>query len=323
MGEHVIDLAVSIYTTREALDTVLDTIERIECSLPGENRVMLDAVVNGNRDLAENLADRMRARSARGVGGAFRVWSIPLADKANAWNEYVHRIRPPARAYFFVDGYAQLAQDGIERLKNALFSSDEVLGATGIPASGRSTPELRAILLSEGGLHGNFFALKADVMDSFRSTSFRLPAGLYRTDSVVGAALAFGADLLPRDWQVKQRIKVDPSVGWTHRTLKWWRLADLKQHFRRVLRQHQGLLEIAAVKDAYHLRGLPLSSLPSTVHDLIAEWQHRSAEDASMLLRSNWRARYAAKRLFRTAKIPPTGRSAELLFDSATPNQSL
>ena len=74
--------------------------------------VILNGCTDGSADLAP------RAMAAAGLRG--EVWGIPRADKANAINQYVHRLRRPATVHLFVDGYAAVAADAPDRLVTRL-----------------------------------------------------------------------------------------------------------------------------------------------------------------------------------------------------------
>ncbi len=93
-------------------------------------------LVNGNPALGQDMAAWISASSA--MEASVRVWSIARGDKAHAWNEYVHRIRPQGRTAFFLDGYAQARPDALSLLAASLAQEAETLGAPRVPSIGRS-----------------------------------------------------------------------------------------------------------------------------------------------------------------------------------------
>jgi hypothetical protein len=72
-----------------------------------------------------------------------RIWSIPLGDKANAWNQYIHHLWAGQELVFFIDGYVRLNSDAIELLGGAVQSDPQALGGSGVPTVGRSARALR------------------------------------------------------------------------------------------------------------------------------------------------------------------------------------
>ena len=122
-------------------------------------------------------------------------------------------------------------------------------------------------------------------MNQLRTIGFALPLGIYRTDPLLGAALAFGLGLEPRRWSLKERIVMAEDAGWDVNTLRWWRPADWQTHLRRVRRQSQGILESAAIHDSYSTRHRRFEDLPRTTLQMIERWIRESPEQANQLLR--------------------------------------
>ena len=192
--------AVSIYAARETLAVLEQTVMCAMRSAADMNNAVVDVLVNGNPSLARELADSapllaMVPRSVR-----LRIWSFSIGDKAFTWSEYVHRIAPQAAISVFVDGYARVDEGAFASLEKTLAASPSALAVTGVPRYGRSARRLADEMRCEGGLHGNLYALGWRAMSQLQSLNFRLPMGLYRTDSALGAALfasSWASDGLP------------------------------------------------------------------------------------------------------------------------------
>lgn len=167
------DWAVAIFAARESAATLGRCIGAAVAACAG-HRAAIDVMVNGNRALAAAMA-----RLAWEGDAQVRIWNVDIGDKAHAWNAYLHRIWPGARPAVFIDGYTTLAP--------------EVLAALCWRVAPGAT-RLRDPLLKTGGPHANVHAIGAAGMASLRHQGFRLPLGLYRTDSLIGAVLAFGLD---------------------------------------------------------------------------------------------------------------------------------
>ena len=311
--------AVSIYSSRETWPELQATLTHAEVAARGRTSV-LDLVINGNKALAELAARHVDSDllepQGRQLACRKRVWFVTLGDKAHAWNQYVTDIAPPAKTYFFVDGYARVDAQSFACIDATLAMAPQALAASGIPRSGWSARSLAARLRREGGLHGNLYALGAPAMQELRGLGFRLPLGLYRTDSTLGAALAFGLNLHERAWRPHDRIALSEQASWSITSLRWWSPQDWRTNLRRVARQGQGALENAAVREHFAIRGEPFHTLPATALALVAAWMRGSPSAAAELLAKNAAARRAWAQLqvprdWNAASKPP-----QLLVDS-------
>ena len=273
--------AVAIIASRESVETLASTVQAALAAAAPD--AVIDVLVNGNPGLARQFAEWSTS-----VPGAdrLRVWSIPQGDKAHALNEYIHRIWPDGRLAFFLDGYARPRPDGLARLAASLASAPEAFGASGVPSSGRSAPALRTEMLRTNGFHGNMHAIPVHAMRALRELGFRLPLGLYRTDSLVGAVLKFGLDPARHGWE-QQRIVVDADATWDVPGQSDLTFKNIKAQFKRRLRQAQGDLENRAVRDHLALRGLPINRLPKTASELVLQWINAHPAEARQLYLKN------------------------------------
>lgn len=312
--------ALSIYAARETLDTLRRTVDAavIACrDVPS----IVDVMVNGNRALAQAIADSMRHAAAqpdaaRGTT-AVRVWSVRLGDKAHAWNQYVHNVAPPASSYFFVDGYARLRPDAVHQLEDAAGRAEKALAATGVPSVGSSARASAREMRAEGGIQGNCHMLTADALRQLRSLRFKLPLGLYRTDATLGAALAFGLDLHPRQWRLAERVVVCDSARWDIDALRWWRWSDLLKQGQRLLRQAQGDLENQAVRQMFSHEKAPFGALPRTALELVDHWLAADGDGARAMLRWHPLRQRALRKLRDPRDWTAAQANPECLFASA------
>lgn len=309
-------LGLSIYAAREAWPVLAQTLR---CALAGVARrpVCIDVIVNGNTALAHEAAAACPSSFDHLGSARLRIWNVAFGDKANAWNQYVHTIAPAAEAYVFIDGYARVRPDAIERLVCRLQADPQALAASGLPQSGRSAARDAARMQQAGGMHGNLYALKASALLEIRRSGFRLPLALYRTDGTLGAALGFGMNLFPRVWRPKERIVFEPLAKWDVTGLRWWRPADLRTQARRVLRQAQGQLENEAVKDHFAVRGLPFQQLPDTAPGLVHTWMERCPAEAGSLLRRAPLVRRALRQMQQPRDWALAAAAPQLAWDSS------
>lgn len=278
--ERVAAWSIAIFAARESIATLEQTI--IAAMAAAAEETIIDVLVNGNQALANQAAllPCIRENGAASSIAKVRIWFIPLGDKAHAWNQYVHVIWPETLLTFFVDGYVRVRRDALMLLERGLKESPAHLAATGVPSVGRSATRLREDMLSNGGIHGNLFALKSSTMRAIRDADFKLPIGLYRTDSTIGAALSFQFDPSCHAWNPKGTILVHPEATWATDEKRLLRYSDVTGQLKRILRQGQGILENLAVRNHFAMQKKLPKDLPGTATELVERWRHDYPQEA-------------------------------------------
>lgn len=286
--------AVAIFASRETPEELRATLDAT--LVAAQKPTLIDVLINGNDVLAAAFSERLDATAGGGKGAMVRVWSIGVGDKANAWNQYVHRIWSAGSCVFFMDGYVRPDPDALALLEAGMESAPDVLGATGIPRAGNSAARQRRQMLEKGGLHGNLYCLRRETMAVIKKTPFHLPLGIYRTDSILGAALKFNLDPAHNQWK-PERVQVNPDAGWDTRTKNWWRLSDIKSQMKRILLQARGDLENRAFRHRFAIEKSPLPALPRTASALVLGWAASCPDDARQIIRRNVFSGWALKKL--------------------------
>lgn len=286
--------AVAIFASRETPEELLTTLNATLAA--AQKPTLIDILINGNGALAETFSKRLDSTATSGHAATVRVWSIDVGDKANAWNQYVHRIWTAGSSVFFMDGYVRPDPDALALLEAGMMSAPDVLGATGIPRAGNSAARQRRQMLEKGGLHGNLYCLRSETVEAIKKTPFYLPLGIYRTDSILGAALKFNLDPAHNQWK-PERVQVNPDAGWDTRAKNWWRLSDIKSQMKRILLQAKGDLENRAFRHSFAIKNLPLPELPRTASALVLNWAASCPEDARVIMRRNVFSGWALKKL--------------------------
>jgi hypothetical protein len=278
MGNNFSNWSVAIIAARETVSTLSRSIKAALRACEAHEAV-IDVVINGNPALAEATAALVQEGGFACGVTKLRVWSIPAGDKAHAWNQYVHEIWPGSGLAFFVDGYAEVRPDAFSMLQGRLEQAPDALGVTGVPSSGRSAAWQREYMLRHGGFQGNMHALSGEALATLRKKGIRLPLGLYRTDSLIGAALLF--KLMPEEakWDTR-RVVVAGDATWDVAGLSTLTLGNIVSQFKRRLRQAQGELENRAVREHLSVRRLPLAQLPGTAHELVNGWLGKQRSQA-------------------------------------------
>jgi hypothetical protein len=307
--------ALVIFACRESLPTLRQTLNAAAISAKGCTRIHV--LVNGNTRLAQALAEDLSEQNAsvRAVsdGPGVRVWSIPFGDKANAWNAYVHHIWNGEELSFFIDGYVRLNFDAVDLLGNAMAANDRALGGSGVPTMGESSTMLRINLIVNTGFHGNFCCIKGGPIRQMREAGIRLPVGLYRTDSLMGALLCYAFHPADHVWE-DHRIHVHPKASWQIDTAKWWQPKDALGYFKRRGRQLRGDLEKAAIADHLSHRRLSAAAFPSTAKQLVMDWIERAPADFQRMAQSTARVRQAVAAIHKMDPVPEGALNAELVW---------
>lgn len=271
-NSHFSHRAIAITAARESVATLTDVV-RATVVAAGPNSC-IDVLVNGNRELATGLAAKLGDTALEGEPGTqLNIWYLAFGDKAQTLNVIFHTLRRNAHLFYFLDGYAQPRRDAFTILENALNDDSDALAATGVPSLGRSAKQQSLAMQRTGGLHGNLFALPQSTMNEIRERGFRLPMGLYRVDSLIGAVLNFKFDPARYPWK-PARIVVAPEATWTFTPLSVWNLRDLQTHLKRVWRQNTGVLENMAIKDHLVRQCRGAEQLPATAPELVLNWWH-------------------------------------------------
>lgn len=275
---------------------------------------VIDFLINGNEQLAVSVAERIASIPIDDGMSTVRVWFIALGDKGHAWNQYIHFIQPGGKVVFLLDGYAHPDRNAFDQLETVLSASSHALGATGVPRTGRSALRLRNEMIQKGGIHGNLVCLKAETVRQIVEIGFKLPLGIYRTDSTLGAVLKFNLDPAHNNWD-PTRILVHQEASWSTRKKNWWRLSDLKDQAKRILRQAQGLLENRAVRQHLAIRRASPADLPRTAAELVLDWVANYPDEARKISRRNFfRYQYALKQFRRPRNWEEANIPVRLLY---------
>lgn len=243
---------------RSALESIAATV--------GGKEVEVYVLANGCTD---STVEEVRASAAI----IPNLWLVdtPAADKANAWNLYIHDIIPAERvsefdAYFFMDGDVTLLPATMPLLATALDEVPSAEAAGGMPATGRDRDAWRQRMVANGMLAGNCYALRGSFVQRLRGSKVRMPVGLIGEDFFVSWLVA--SDAWRDDTRDEQdaRFVFHGDAEFFFRSLSPWRLTDYRTYLLRKWRytlralQHQMLLRLLVDKG--------LSAMPYNVEEL-------------------------------------------------------
>jgi hypothetical protein len=115
-----------------------------------------------------------------------------------------------------------------------------------------------------------------------RGQDFRLPTGIYRNDSALGAALAFNLDPVRHAFRW-ERVVVVPDARYETPASSALHPRHLADALRRRWRQAQGHLETCALRAHLAQAQRPPSAWPTTTRDLIVRWAEEHPREARAL----------------------------------------
>lgn len=308
-----INSSVAIFSAREDFSTLEKTISTALQGI-GPNSV-IDLLVNGNKSLALESVNFF-AKNKIDSPSKIRIWFIPTGDKAHTWNEYIYKIWPGSKYAHFIDGYARMWPMSIKLLETAMNDAPGALGATGIPTNGRTAKSLSKNILLTGGIHGNLYSLKFDTIKKIISKKFYLPIGIYRTDSTLGAALAFGLDPASITWNMKARIVTDAQASWDLDDSNIFSIGKWKSILARRIRQSQGKIENLAVREIFRDKHMPVGALPKFAVDLIEDWIKRHPAQVAILKLTDPFLKISLRRALKKRDWPELATPPQLLFEN-------
>lgn len=282
-------VSLAIFLSRESLTVCISTLQAAYIAIPESGRIEL--LVNGNTSLAQELGEFLKNGSYQRI----RVWDIPLGDKGNAWNVYIHNVWLDECVAFFIDGYVRLFPDSLERLYQTLFVNPDAYGGCGVPSTGRTANAMRLDMIKNGGFHGNLCCLTCNAISELKRRKIKIVLGIYRVDSLMGAFLCYGLDETSKVWNPK-RIVVDATASWDVDEKRWWRWTDVKAKLRQIERQLRGKMENAAIKNFFMVQHYHAEDLPIDCYTLIEHWATSDPNDYRMFFYKNPLSVFAFRR---------------------------
>ena len=253
--------AVFAYNEAASIGACLDSLLPALAELPR---------CRGIHVLANGCTDRTEAVVAAYAEhhGPIRLLSLPVADKAAAWNHYVHALAPDADMHLFMDGDVQAAPGAPAALARRLLVEPTARAVAALPGCGRSRVAWCAHMGQLGRLAGNLYALRGSFVAGLREAGLSLPRGLIGEDLFL-SALVKGKPVPAGLVQPDPALALEPGALFLFRSLSPRRPGDWLTYARRLvryrIRDHQLLLLLR------HLQARGLPGMPADVAQLYAE----------------------------------------------------
>lgn len=216
-------------------------------------------LVNGSTDHTLETAKSLAAADPRLV-----VHELPVADKANAWNDYVFRIAGDEETHVFLDGDVRPSANAFADLDRALKAAPLAYGAAALPAAGRSRRAWATRLFMNWYLSGNLYALTQTAIAAFRARNLRLPFGAKGEDGIVTYLLL--TDLKGgEDDSHKERIVIADGASFEFDSLGP-NARDLKTYHRRLIRYSERHFQKEVLYRMLKARGA--AAMPENIGDI-------------------------------------------------------
>ena len=237
---------------------ILRCLESLTAGASG-HPIVCYVLANGCNDDTERLVAGYAARHT-----PVHLISIARGDKANAWNEYVHRSAPDTAVHFFLDGDCRAAAGALRELAGTVDTAPHANAVAAVPFSGRNREAARRLMASGAELASNLYALSGDFVRRLRSRAIRLPIGLIGEDSLVGALAKW--DLDPSSTWQPSRIAVAPQAGFHFDLLSPLKPEHWRLYFDRRIRYRMRVHQLNLLRPIIKERGL--EGLPENIREL-------------------------------------------------------
>ncbi len=172
-------VCVFAHNEERLLPLCLAALDAAAAGVPFHAHVM----VNGSTDETARIARALAAADPR-----ISVHELALADKADAWNDYVHRASgaaPAADMHVFLDGDVRPCAGAFAALAEAFERQPEAWGAAALPAAGRTRRSWTRKLFDNAVMSGNLYAVSAQALALIRERNIRMPIGAYGEDGLL------------------------------------------------------------------------------------------------------------------------------------------
>jgi glycosyltransferase involved in cell wall biosynthesis len=225
--------AVALFAHNEAR-TIQAAVESVRAASDGRI-VHIAVLANGCTDDTVAIVRKTAAEQS-----AVLAVEIPRADKANAWNVYVHDVLRDERfasasLHAFMDGDVRAEPGAIAALHHALNDVPTAHAAGGMPVTGRDRDAWRQRMVAGGTLAGNLYALRASFVSRLRGQGVRIPIGLIGEDWLV-SYLARTDLRVPPVSDGHPRVVFTPRAGFWFRSLNPLNPRDCRIYARRLWR---------------------------------------------------------------------------------------
>lgn len=253
--------SIAIFAHNEAthIAACIDSI----VNAAGQHACRIHVLANGCSDDTASVVARKQAANS-----AVSLVTIGLADKANAWNHYIHGLAPSGATHFFVDGDVTLDGASLQRLDDCLRSSPVANAAAAVPENGRDRTDWIRRMIRHGRVSGGLYALQDTFVEHLRGQGIRIPVGLIGDDFLV-SALAKDMPAADAIYRASEKLAVVPDATFRFESISERSPGALRAYLRRLVRYRVRSHQLGMLFDVTATRGF--QALPANMVDLYRE----------------------------------------------------
>jgi len=206
-----------------------------------------------------------------------------MADKANAWNHYVHELAPEGALHFFIDGDVEIESGALSCIAEKIEENPVVNAIGGVPLVGRDRAGWIERMIAFGRVSGGLYALRGSFLQHLRQNEVKLPTGFIGDDFLVSALVKDMFSLQGIHTQ-SPLLQIERAAGFSFRQLSPMRIKDYPAYFRRLVRYRIRDYQLSMLM--HHVKTHSRHALPISVEQMYGR--------APVLPRYYWRGRYSA-----------------------------
>lgn len=249
----MISVAVFAHNESRSILRCLSSLEN------NESELSVFVLINGSTYDTKELVE-----SAAVTKSWIKYVEIPLGDKSNAWNVFIHSIAQPSDAYVFVDGDCYVNANGIDHLIYALNSLEGSLASAAFPGTGRSR-EVLTQMIHRSAIVGGMYALSKEAVQVIWDKEICIPIGFIGDDSLLDYLLATDFKCGPNDI-ARHKIVPAPKAMFYFDPISPLKILDYVKYFKRRIRYSTRHFQCQILIPLLKKHGL--ASMPKCIVDL-------------------------------------------------------
>lgn len=217
-------------------------------------------LANGCTDNTKQNVEREFAHNKQ-----VQLINIPIADKANAWNHYIHKLSKSDVTHIFIDGDVVPELGAIACLTKCLIAHPQVNAVGAIPNVGRDRIGWTKRMIQYGRISGGLYALSDTFVSYLASNKIAIPIGFVGEDFLLSA---WAKDLWGNEglYQPNAKLLIEKCAEFNFRQLSVTRVSDIKAYIKRLIRYRLRDYQLAMLMHHFESKGI--ESIPETVSEL-------------------------------------------------------
>lgn len=258
---------IAIFARNEA-KSIEQSMDALLADSPRPAVTRLFVLINGCTDDTAGVVEQYARRHPQVTG-----IELPIGDKCNAWNHYVHHVADAAApVHFFTDGDVLPGPGSLPGMLDQLDAQPAATACAGLPLSGRSREAMAQLVRQRYWLFGGLYAVRFSQLQRIREADVRLPLGLCGNDHMITRLYKTAFPDIT-DFQ-DTRITWRDGCGFTFDPLRPYKLDDVRLYLRRRVTYTLRTQQLKHVGEA------PLDALPTTMDgvnkQVLAELRRRA-----------------------------------------------